>query len=252
MKKTFFIIFGMANFILFHVVIVMLFFFLYQDNTFTRLNLSLPFAIAWDLLLLTLFTVPHSYLLTPAGRKFTQFLPPKLHMTFYAFHASATLFIMCLFWAPFGEFYQAEGVLKISIYVLNTSCWLLIMWAIFTAGPMKQIGMEQWWNFIKNRPIHYNIPYNGPYRFMRHPIYVAFFGMIWFTPHLSISHLILSVYWSIYLVWGAMNKDKRLLKKKEYYAYYKTTAATPMGYFWRASMISHFRLDKNSRFPSEK
>ncbi len=101
-------------------------------------------------------------------------------------------------------------------------------WSIYATGAMRQIGMEQWWKHLKNKPLNYKIPYEGPYRWIRHPIYTSFFGMIWFTPHWSSSHLLLSITWSIYLILGANNKDARLIKNLEYQPYFKKTPASPL------------------------
>ncbi len=240
MKKLIIIFFGILNFITFHIAIIGLYLFLNNDRFFSnifKLNRdvfwgdSLQFftAILINLFLISFFTFPHTILLGPRGRKLTEDLnmPLKLHMTLYAFHASFSLILMFYFWRPIAPFFEFTGLIKILILIFQALSWLLIAWAMYATGPMKQIGMEQWWNYLKNKPLNNDIPYSGPYKFMRHPIYTAFFGMILFNPYYSVSHFILLVFWGYYLYWGARNKESRYMRNKEYQIYAKKVAFLP-------------------------
>lgn len=235
-KKSPFILFGLINFLIFHVAIVGLYFFLNNDrffNDWLNLNRQLENHYTWsamliNLALLTFFTAPHSVLLSPFGREFTKkFLPPKLHMTFYALHASVALLTLYYFWIPMGPFYKFTGPSFFLIVTLQALSWLLMAWAMLATGPMKQIGMEQWWKYLKEEALDYKIPYGGPYKYMRHPIYLSFFGMILFNPYYSLSHLLILFYWGIYLYWGAKQKDLRYIKNKDYKKYAESVPFIP-------------------------
>lgn len=235
-KKIPTIIFGMINIVVFHIAIVGLYFFLNNDRFFNdwlklnrQLENSYPLsAILTNLLLLTFFTAPHTILLHTKGREFTKkFLPPKLHMTFYALHASVSLITIYYFWIPMGPFFHFTGISFYLIVTMQTLSWALMAWAMWATGPMKQIGMEQWWKYLKEEPLEYKIPYGGPYRYMRHPIYLSFFGMILFNPYYSISHFIILIYWGYYLYWGAIQKDQRYIKNKDYKLYAENVPFIP-------------------------
>jgi protein-S-isoprenylcysteine O-methyltransferase Ste14 len=48
------------------------------------------------------------------------------------------------------------------------------------------------------------------YRFLRHPIYLSFLGLIWFTPRMSLDHVLLTGVWTAYIFIGSYLKDERL------------------------------------------
>lgn len=242
MKKILVIVFGLSNFILFHLAIIGLYLFLNNDLFFDQYlikdrAISFNFhsanaiinALILNTILIAFFTLPHSFLLATEGRNFTKKLnlPPKLHMTLYAFHASLSLMLMFYFWVPIGPFYEATGAFKIIIHVFQAASWLLMGWAMLATGPMRQIGMDHWWRYLKNEPVSYYIPYDGPFKYMRQPIYISFFGMILFSPHFSFSHLWLLIMWSTYLYWGARNKESRLMRNNQYREYAKNVSFIP-------------------------
>jgi hypothetical protein len=51
---------------------------------------------------------------------------------------------------------------------------------------------------------------HGAYRFLRHPIYLSFLGLIWFTPVVTLDRLVLLAVWTPYIFLGSWLKDQRL------------------------------------------
>ena len=49
------------------------------------------------------------------------------------------------------------------------------------------------------------------YRVLRHPVYLSFLGLIWFTPVMSLDHAVLTAVWTVYIFVGSVLKDQRLL-----------------------------------------
>jgi len=50
----------------------------------------------------------------------------------------------------------------------------------------------------------------GAYRFLRHPVYLSFLGLIWFTPRMTLDHALLTGIWTVYIFLGSWLKDRRL------------------------------------------
>jgi len=50
----------------------------------------------------------------------------------------------------------------------------------------------------------------GWYRWFRHPIYLSFLGLIWFTPSMTLDHALLTGIWTVYIFAGSWLKDRRL------------------------------------------
>jgi len=51
----------------------------------------------------------------------------------------------------------------------------------------------------------------GAYHLLRHPVYLSFLGLIWFTPVLTLDHAILTGIWTTYIFVGSYLKDRRLV-----------------------------------------
>ena len=50
----------------------------------------------------------------------------------------------------------------------------------------------------------------GVYRWMRHPVYLSFLGLIWFTPRMTADHAMLTGVWTVYIFVGSCLKDRRM------------------------------------------
>lgn len=181
--------------------------------------------------LLLFFSYPHTKLLDPAVRKkMAMFFPSALFFTLYSLHACVGLLLLDWLWRPLpGLIYQLQGVWAKLFYALYLASWVSMVWSMLATDALHHIGLKQWWNYLSGKSTPYELPQKGPYRFCRHPIFLSFAGMIWFTPTMTLGHLYLSLFWSGYLIIGTLNKEKRLLKSKEYSEYKKVVPLYP---FW--------------------
>ncbi len=73
----------------------------------------------------------------------------------------------------------------------------------------------------------------GAYRWLRHPVYLSFLGLIWFTPHMTLDHVILTALWTIYIFLGSYFKDRRLAQMigADYLEYQSRVPGYPL-FFW--------------------
>jgi protein-S-isoprenylcysteine O-methyltransferase Ste14 len=51
----------------------------------------------------------------------------------------------------------------------------------------------------------------GAYRFLRHPVYLSFLGLIWFAPVVPLDRVVLMAVWTTYIFVGSALKDDRLV-----------------------------------------
>jgi len=208
--RTALAVFGIVNAATFLTSPVLLFFFLYGGSPGHPVGTIIG-ALGVDFFLLISFALPHTALLLPEGRALlARIAPVALNGTIYAFVASTTLIATVLCWRPIdGVVWQLSGPAAQVVSVCYVFSWLFMGAAMQATGPLRQCGIEQWWNAMKGRPTPPKKHREGLYSAMRHPIYTAMFGMIWFTPTMTFDHLLLSVVWSAYLVLGAAHKEAR-------------------------------------------
>jgi hypothetical protein len=67
---------------------------------------------------------------------------------------------------------------------------------------------------------------------LRHPVYLSFLGLIWFTPVMTFDHAVLTGIWTVYIFIGSILKDERLrYYLGESYAGYMSQVAGYPGIF---------------------
>ena len=191
--------------------------------------MGLEKAILINSALVLFFSIPHSYFLTSGFKKWLfRHIPTDAFGVFYSLHASLGIILMDRYWVSFGEnFYEITGPMLHVFQVLYGASWLFMGWAMLSTGPLRQSGIEQWLLGLQGRAMKFDIKKDGAYALCRHPIYASFLAMIWTTPHMSLGHLFLSISWSVYIIYGAGLKEKRLMKNKGYQSYALKTPSFP-------------------------
>lgn len=245
--KWFFYGIGLVNLVLFHVAITRLFFFLY-DSSMRVTYSSLAQTLVVNLSLIFFFSLPHSWLLkSKVKKKVVKYLPSYLYSSFYSLHASLGILLMDKYWGDMGmELYRLTKVDVISfdgvgiIPKLNLgdwesllltlpyiASWLFMLYAMVSTGLFRQSGLEEWWAKYRGKSYKYDLKTHGAYGMCRHPIYAAFLAMLWTSPVMTLDHLFLSVGWSVYIFWGAGQKEARLFKNKAYKKYAEKVRSFP-------------------------
>lgn len=224
------ILFGLLNLAFFAVAISWLYLFLFQETSHLNLGLSVFGRLGLDLLLLSFMSLPHSFLLDSKWRlKVQKIVPAPLFVTFYSMHASLSLIAMFYFWQPLGEseLYHLTGLPRIALIILNALSWLYMGYALHLTGALKHNGVEQWFNYLRGKSTRHEICYGGAYKSCRHPIFLAFFLMIWVVPQMTLGRLVIAIYWSVYLAYGTLRKEEKLMRNAKYARYMTEVPAYP-------------------------
>lgn len=148
-----------------------------------------PWAGLSNAALVLQFPLAHSFLLTPAGQRLLAAILPAsygkpLATTTYATIAAIQLAFLFLLWTPSGiVWWRAEGAMLVFMTGLYASAWLLLSLAVINSGWQLQSGALGWLALLRDRaPRFPDLPQTGLYRFVRHPIYLAFALTLWAVP----------------------------------------------------------------------
>jgi methanethiol S-methyltransferase len=170
-------------------------------------------ALAWDALLAIQFGAVHSLLLWPGVRKWLgQFIAPAFYGLFFCTAACLTLLLTMWQWQV-GDwaFWQLTGWPRLCVQGLYLSCWGTLFYSLCCSGFGYHTGWLPWWYWVQRKPIPRR-PFNprGAFSLIRHPGYMSFLGLIWFTPDLTIDRAVLVLIWTVYIFLGSQLKDLRL------------------------------------------
>lgn len=178
---------------------------------------TLPFAQALlvDLALLAVFAIQHSGMARPAFKRWlTRFIPEAVERSTYVLMSTVAMAALMAFWQPLGGVVwsvQAGGAAMV-LTGLYLASWLLLLYATFLINHFDLFGLRQVWFALRDREIP-ELSFVTPalYRIVRHPIYVGWLGVFWFTPTMTVTHLLLAVGTTVYIL-GAIKLEERDLE----------------------------------------
>ena len=187
--------------------------------------LPLGASLAINLGLLTLFAVQHSGMARPAFKRWlTRFIPESAERSTYVLASTLCLALLMYFWAPLG------GVIwNISnnwgawtLMSLYFASWGLLLYATFLIDHFDLFGLRQVFFALRDKAMP-ALKFKTPalYRLVRHPIYVGWLGIMWFTPTMTVTHLVFAVVSSLYILVGIKLEERDLEAAHPEYAQYK-------------------------------
>lgn len=190
-------------------------------NVFVRRSIDAPHegsvagGLAVDLALLLGFAIQHSVMArTGFKRWMTRFVPEPAERSTYVLVSSLALIALFAFWCPLGGtvWSVTEPVMAELIYGLFISGWLLILVATFLINHFDLFGLRQvWLNLTAQtyRPLTFRTP--GPYRLVRHPLYVGWITAFWATPIMTATHLLFAVVTTLYILVAIRFEERDLI-----------------------------------------
>ena len=188
---------------------------------------QVPFllALAINLTLLALFAVQHSVMARPWFKEaWTRFVPTPVERSTYVLFSSAALLLLFWKWQPMGgviwEVNSAYGQLMLEASYLTGV--LIVLVTTFLLNHFDLFGLRQVWLHLLGRPytpLTFRTP--GPYRIVRHPLYVGWLLMFWSAPLMTSAHLVFALATTAYILIAIQFEERDLVRSHEEYAEYR-------------------------------
>lgn len=188
-------------------------------------------ALLVDLGLLGLFAVQHSAMARPAFKRWlTRFVPEAAERSTYVLLSSAALALLFWQWRPMGGVVWSveHPTLRLVLYGGFAFGWLLVLITTFLINHFDLFGLRQVWCYFRGvprAPLPFVVP--GPYRLVRHPLYVGWMCAFWFTPTMTAAHLVFALATTGYILL-AIRLEERDLIAAHGADYERYRARTPM------------------------
>ena len=234
MKKLLVLIYGITNYTLGSAALVYLIAFLFNLYVPKSIDSGDPgntlLAVTVNLGLITLFGLQHSIMARPAFKKYlSKLIPSAAERSTYLLATAIVTFTLCLCWQPLpGAIWQAENsVLYNALLITGLSGWAIVFYATFLINHFDLFGLRQVWLFYTGKEYtHLEFKLNALYKYVRHPIMTGAFIGIWFTPVMTVGHLLFATAMSLYILIGVYHEEKDLVSTfgNSYKNYIKTTA----------------------------
>jgi protein-S-isoprenylcysteine O-methyltransferase Ste14 len=189
--------------------------------------------------LLGLFAIQHSIMARQwFKRAWTRVIPPQVERSTYVLLASVCLLLLFWQWQPIGGvIWSVENqAARVAITAVCAIGWLTVLAATFWINHFDLFGLRQVYLWLRGReytPIEFRTP--GPYRLVRHPLYLGFLMAFWSAPTMTAAHLVFAVATTGYILLAIQFEEKDLVRSH---------GKTYRNYRDQTSMIIPLRLGK--------
>jgi protein-S-isoprenylcysteine O-methyltransferase Ste14 len=172
-------------------------------------------ALATDLGLLLLFALQHSVMARPAfKRRLTRLIPESAERSTYVLASSLALIGLFAAWQPLGGvvWEVTEAAWRGVLYAAFGFGWGLVLVSTFLINHFDLFGLRQVWLQLAGRPyspLRFGTP--GPYRLVRHPLYLGWLFAFWATPVMTATHLLFALATTGYILVAIQLEERDLL-----------------------------------------
>jgi protein-S-isoprenylcysteine O-methyltransferase Ste14 len=160
--------------------------------------------------LFSAFALHHSVLArTRVKRMIVAFLPPAAERTVYVWVASLLFLAVCTLWQPLpGIAYRVDGPVRWLLYGIQLLGVALTWRGAAVIDPLDLAGISQ----ATGRAGGDRFRVVGPFRFVRHPIYLGWLLMVFGAPLMTMNRLLFAAVSSTYLLLAIPWEERSLVE----------------------------------------
>ena len=163
-------------------------------------------AVAWDVLLFSVFALHHSvFARDGVRRRISRLVGPRLERSVYVWIASLLFIVVCATWVPIGGYlWKLDGIAAWIVWTAQVlGIWLTLRSAIvidaFELAGVKQLSSNTEFKTV------------GPYGWVRHPIYLGWFLVVFAVSTMTMTRLVFALTSSTYLLIAIPFEERSLL-----------------------------------------
>jgi len=173
-------------------------------------------AVGTNLVLIALFGLSHTVMARQGFKAFlTKFIPPAAERSTYVLVSALSIAVLVAFWRPIsGSLWEVTSPAGVfALKAIAMSGWMLVVYATFAINHFDLFGLRQVWLHLRNRS-YTDLPMQDPflYKIVRHPMQLGVLIGIWFTPDMTMGHLLMAGGLSLYIVVGLYFEERDLIR----------------------------------------
>ena len=205
----------------------------------------------FDGVLCLMFFAQHSTMVRPSFKKrLGRWIGQEYHGAAYAIASGVVVSGLVLLWqGPVRTFIVLGDIGRAVIQVASLSALAGFIWGVASLGGFDMLGSVSIIRSLRGRAPSVSGPLTvrGPYRFVRHPLYLFCLIAIWSVAEISVDRLLYNILWTGWIVVGTVLEERDLVAVfgDAYHAY---RAKVPMLFPWKrpADSTSGVPLADNS------
>ncbi len=172
-------------------------------------------AVLVNVALLSIFGIQHSVMARQGFKEWwTKFVPKPVERSTYVLFSSLCLIALFYFWQPIGiTIWNIEHPIGRNIlYSLFAFGWLLVLVTTFLINHFDLFGLRQVYLYLRGKEytqLKFVTP--GPYKLVRHPLYVGWFFAFWAIPTMTAAHLVFALITTAYILVAIQFEERDLV-----------------------------------------
>jgi protein-S-isoprenylcysteine O-methyltransferase Ste14 len=161
-----------------------------------------------------LFFVQHSGMIRkPFHRWLGRFVLEEYAGAVYAIASGIVLLMVILLWQKSSQTtITTPGLVRWSLRVVFFLSLFGFYWGVKALGFFDPFGLRPIFNHLHGKsPITMPFTVAGPYRWVRHLLYLFTILLMWSCPNLTLDRLLFNLLWTIWIVIGSYFEEKDLI-----------------------------------------
>jgi protein-S-isoprenylcysteine O-methyltransferase Ste14 len=178
------------------------------------LGLGETLALLLDACLCLAFFIQHVVMARkPFRQRLARFLPTQYSGLLYAIASGVVVLALVVFWQESAYTLVAPQVLvRWSLRAVFALAIAGVVWTIWALGFFVNFRLQPTMDDLrgtKPQPVHLVV--RGPYRWVRHPLYLSSLLMLWSYPDLTPDRLLLNLLFTVFVIVGTLFEERDLV-----------------------------------------
>ena len=202
---------------------------------FVKLGLTETMVLAWDTILSIVFFIQHSSMIRRGFRvRILSTIPSHYSNAVFSIASGITLSAAVILWQPAST--ALCQLQSFPVWITRTVFFLALAgmgWGVHSLKSFDPFGSIPIRSHLSGRPLRPQLfAVDGPYLWVRHPLYFFVILLIWSHPGPTIDRLLFNILWTAWICVGAILEERDLVADFGD-AYRQYQAKTPMLIPWK-------------------
>ncbi len=188
--------------------------FLYAGSLdWIRLDLSEVEKGILNAILCLLFFLQHSGMIRRSFRRWLEnFIPAQYQGAIYTLASGVCVLIAVAFWQESDTIlFEANGLIRGFLRGCFVLSMLGMVWGLLALRSVDMFGLSPIIKRSDAKPTHVkHLTIRGPYRWVRHPLYLFMIILFWSAPLLTMDRLLFNTLWTIWVVAATVLEERDL------------------------------------------
>ncbi len=204
-------------------------------SPFMRFGWSDVTILLWDSFLSLIFFVQHSGMVRrPFRQRLATILDSRYQGATYTITSGIALAIVVVFWQRSeASLVVLEGLPRHILTVCTILAVFVFALSAYSLRSFDPLGIDPIRAHLRGVD-HQPGPFvvRGPYRWVRHPLYICVIVLFWAEPSVTLDRLLFNVLWTVWIYVGTLLEERDLIREfGDVYRQYQKTV--PMLIPWR-------------------